>query len=129
MTPDESPDANITPPAPKKRGRPKKAPEAPAAEVTPAKPADTATTQDAPVKPTSSVPVKPAEAGPAQPPTPAERKFADKIVNRTIEDEMKRSYIDYAMSVIVARALPDVRDGLKPAHRRILFCMNELGMA
>ena len=41
---------------------------------------------------------------------------------------MKRSYIDYAMSVIVGRALPDVRDGLKPVHRRILFAMNELGM-
>jgi len=46
-----------------------------------------------------------------------------------IEDEMKTSYIDYAMSVIVGRALPDVRDGLKPVHRRILFAMNEMGMA
>ncbi|HJS31427.1 MAG TPA: DNA gyrase subunit A [Alphaproteobacteria bacterium] len=45
----------------------------------------------------------------------------------TIEEEMKRSYLDYAMSVIVARALPDVRDGLKPVHRRILFAMNEAG--
>jgi len=45
----------------------------------------------------------------------------------TIEDEMKRSYLDYAMSVIVARALPDVRDGLKPVHRRILFAMHENG--
>ncbi|KIL98823.1 DNA gyrase subunit A [Paramagnetospirillum magnetotacticum MS-1] len=45
----------------------------------------------------------------------------------TIEDEMKRSYLDYAMSVIVSRALPDVRDGLKPVHRRILFAMNEAG--
>jgi DNA gyrase subunit A len=45
----------------------------------------------------------------------------------TIEDEMKRSYLDYAMSVIVSRALPDVRDGLKPVHRRILHGMNELG--
>ncbi|MEM2933858.1 MAG: DNA gyrase subunit A [Methanocellales archaeon] len=44
-----------------------------------------------------------------------------------IEDEMKRSYLDYAMSVIVGRALPDVRDGLKPVHRRILYAMNELG--
>lgn len=50
-----------------------------------------------------------------------------KIVNRPIEIEMRKSYIDYAMSVIVGRALPDVRDGLKPAHRRILFGMNELG--
>ena len=45
----------------------------------------------------------------------------------TIEDEMKRSYLDYAMSVIVSRALPDVRDGLKPVHRRILYAMNESG--
>jgi DNA gyrase subunit A len=45
----------------------------------------------------------------------------------TIEDELKRSYLDYAMSVIVSRALPDVRDGLKPVHRRILFAMNEAG--
>ncbi len=50
------------------------------------------------------------------------------IVQVNIQDEMKRSYIDYAMSVIVGRALPDVRDGLKPVHRRILFAMNELGM-
>ena len=50
------------------------------------------------------------------------------IVPVNIRDEMKRSYIDYAMSVIVGRALPDVRDGLKPVHRRILFAMNELGM-
>ena len=55
--------------------------------------------------------------------------FSDgKIVPVNIRDEMKRSYIDYAMSVIVGRALPDVRDGLKPVHRRILFAMNELGM-
>ncbi len=46
-----------------------------------------------------------------------------------IEDEMKRSYIDYAMSVIVGRALPDVRDGLKPVHRRILFGMSEMGLS
>jgi len=44
----------------------------------------------------------------------------------SITDEMKRSYLDYAMSVIVSRALPDVRDGLKPVHRRILFAMREL---
>jgi DNA gyrase subunit A len=53
----------------------------------------------------------------------------EKIVPVDIEDEMKGSYIDYAMSVIVARALPDVRDGLKPVHRRVLFGMNELGLA
>ena len=45
----------------------------------------------------------------------------------SIEEEMKRSYLDYAMSVIVSRALPDVRDGLKPVHRRILHAMNEGG--
>ncbi|HTE79349.1 MAG TPA: DNA gyrase subunit A, partial [Reyranella sp.] len=44
-----------------------------------------------------------------------------------IEEEMRRSYLDYAMSVIVARALPDARDGLKPVHRRILFAMYENG--
>src|SRR5258706_8942777 len=45
----------------------------------------------------------------------------------SIEDEMRRSYLDYAMSVIIGRALPDVRDGLKPVHRRVLWAMNELG--
>jgi DNA gyrase subunit A len=45
-----------------------------------------------------------------------------------IEDEMRSSYLDYAMSVIIARALPDVRDGLKPVQRRILFAMRELGI-
>lgn len=55
--------------------------------------------------------------------------FSDgKVVSVNIREEMKRSYIDYAMSVIVGRALPDVRDGLKPVHRRILFAMNELSM-
>lgn len=53
----------------------------------------------------------------------------EKVVPASIEEEMKSSYIDYAMSVIVARALPDVRDGLKPVHRRILFGMHDLGMA
>ncbi|MEJ7618087.1 MAG: DNA gyrase subunit A [Pyrinomonadaceae bacterium] len=46
-----------------------------------------------------------------------------------IEDEMRRSYLDYAMSVIIGRALPDVRDGLKPVHRRVLWAMHELGNA
>ncbi len=50
------------------------------------------------------------------------------IRERVIEDEMKRSYLDYAMSVIVGRALPDVRDGLKPVHRRVLFAMHEMGL-
>ncbi len=49
------------------------------------------------------------------------------IIPVNLEDEMRRSYLDYAMSVIVGRALPDVRDGLKPVHRRVLFAMNELG--
>ena len=50
------------------------------------------------------------------------------IIEINIEEEMKKSYLDYAMCVIVSRALPDVRDGLKPVHRRILYAMNELGM-
>ena len=49
------------------------------------------------------------------------------IIPVNLEDEMRRSYLDYAMSVIVGRALPDVRDGLKPVHRRVLFAMSELG--
>ena len=51
-----------------------------------------------------------------------------KVVPVDIKNEMKKCYIDYAMSVIVGRALPDVRDGLKPVHRRILYSMNELGL-
>ena len=51
----------------------------------------------------------------------------DRIIKINIEEEMKSSYIDYSMSVIVARALPDVRDGLKPVHRRILYGMMEAG--
>ncbi|MDU1772338.1 MAG: DNA gyrase subunit A, partial [Dialister micraerophilus] len=51
-----------------------------------------------------------------------------KIVSTPLEGQMKNSYIDYAMSVIVTRALPDVRDGLKPVHRRILYAMQESGM-
>ena len=53
--------------------------------------------------------------------------FAREVIRVNIEDEMRQSYLDYAMSVIVGRALPDVRDGLKPVHRRVLFAMNELG--
>jgi DNA gyrase subunit A len=66
---------------------------------------------------------------------PEEKNIKDKqeilsssIIPRNIEDEMKNSYIDYAMSVIVGRALPDVRDGLKPVHRRILYAMKEMGL-
>jgi len=54
-------------------------------------------------------------------------EFAKEIVSVNLEDEMKQSYLDYAMSVIVGRALPDVRDGLKPVHRRVLYAMRELG--
>ena len=54
-------------------------------------------------------------------------ELAREILPVNLEDEMRRSYLDYAMSVIVGRALPDVRDGLKPVHRRVLFAMNELG--
>ncbi len=53
----------------------------------------------------------------------------DRIIKVNIEEEMKSAYIDYSMSVIVSRALPDVRDGLKPVHRRVLFGMHELGVA
>ncbi len=51
----------------------------------------------------------------------------DNAVPHLIEEEMKRSYLDYAMSVIIGRALPDVRDGLKPVHRRVLYGMWESG--
>src|SRR5210317_682790 len=52
----------------------------------------------------------------------------ERILSRPIEEEMRESFLDYSMSVIVQRALPDVRDGLKPVHRRILFAMHELGL-
>ena len=52
-----------------------------------------------------------------------------RIIPVNIEDQMKSAYIDYSMSVIVSRALPDVRDGLKPVHRRVLFGMSELGLS
>ncbi|ALN86175.1 DNA gyrase, A subunit [Lysobacter capsici] len=54
-------------------------------------------------------------------------ELAKEIIQVNLEDEMRRSYLDYAMSVIVGRALPDVRDGLKPVHRRVLYAMSELG--
>ena len=53
-------------------------------------------------------------------------RFAKETIPVSLEDEMKKSYLDYAMSVIVGRALPDVRDGLKPVHRRVLYAMHEL---
>ena len=55
-----------------------------------------------------------------------QQDLAQEVLPINIEDELKQSYMDYAMSVIVGRALPDVRDGLKPVHRRVLFAMNEL---
>jgi len=59
--------------------------------------------------------------------TPLETNDNDRIIQVNIEEQMKTAYIDYSMSVIVGRALPDVRDGFKPVHRRVLFGMNELG--
>ncbi len=53
--------------------------------------------------------------------------LAHEIISINIEDELKQSYLDYAMSIIVGRALPDVRDGLKPVHRRVLYAMREFG--
>ncbi|MBS7405714.1 MAG: hypothetical protein KIG22_07280, partial [Oxalobacter sp.] len=53
-------------------------------------------------------------------------QFAKETIAISLEDEMRKSYLDYAMSVIVGRALPDVRDGLKPVHRRVLFGMHEM---
>src|SRR4051812_23644283 len=67
---------------------------------------------------------------PPVPPVPpsggASSGSAGNLVPVTLEDEMRKSYLDYSMSVIVGRALPDVRDGLKPVHRRVLFAMNDL---
>ena len=60
--------------------------------------------------------------------TPQETNDQNRIIPVNIEEQMKTAYIDYSMSVIVGRALPDVRDGLKPVHRRVLFAMNELGI-
>ncbi|HSX14352.1 MAG TPA: DNA gyrase subunit A [Candidatus Saccharimonadales bacterium] len=57
-----------------------------------------------------------------------EMKPQERVLNRTVEGEMETRYLDYAMSVIVARALPDVRDGMKPVHRRILYVMNQAGL-
>jgi DNA gyrase subunit A len=66
-------------------------------------------------------PQLPLEAG--GPPTPPSN-----VISINIEDEMRRSYLDYSMSVIIGRALPDVRDGLKPVHRRVLYAMSEMGL-
>ncbi len=74
---------------------------------------------------------------PTNPPPPSDRSSQmplggdgkQNLIPINIEDEMRRSYLDYAMSVIIGRALPDVRDGLKPVHRRILYAMSEMGLA
>src|ERR1700693_3649473 len=55
-------------------------------------------------------------------------QFAKETIPISLEEEMRKSYLDYAMSVIVGRALPDVRDGLKPVHRRVLYAMQDLGL-
>ena len=60
--------------------------------------------------------------------TKRDAPIAANVINQPIVAEMRQSYIDYAMTVITARALPDVRDGLKPVHRRILYAMKELGL-
>jgi DNA gyrase subunit A len=68
-----------------------------------------------------------AEIPDKQPPVPPDFGGGGNLVPVTIEDEMRKSYLDYSMSVIIGRALPDVRDGLKPVHRRVLYAMHELG--
>ena len=55
-----------------------------------------------------------------------DHRFAKETIPVSLEEDMRKSYLDYAMSVIVGRALPDVRDGLKPVHRRVLYAMHEL---
>jgi len=68
------------------------------------------------------------ELPPPGPPAPGSEGGNRNLVSTNIEDEMRRSYLDYAMSVIVGRALPDIRDGLKPVHRRILYSMQQMGL-
>ena len=79
--------------------------------------------------PATGLPVNDTPDGPGAPPPSAgsDAPPPRSIIPIAIEDEMRRSYLDYSMSVIVGRALPDVRDGLKPVHRRVLFTMDELG--
>jgi DNA gyrase subunit A len=77
-------------------------------------------------QPPQGPPVPPSTPPPAQLPLGGDGSRG--LVPINIEDEMKRSYLDYAMSVIVGRALPDIRDGLKPVHRRILYGLNEMGL-
>ncbi|MCI0355094.1 MAG: DNA gyrase subunit A, partial [Acidobacteria bacterium] len=74
---------------------------------------------------TPELPFDPADGGPEK---PASGPTAGSIIPINVEEEMRRSYLDYSMSVIIGRALPDVRDGLKPVHRRVLHTMNEMGL-
>src|SRR6201997_5056013 len=71
------------------------------------------------------LPLEPPGDGSGTPPT---GPGAANIIPINVEEEMRRSYLDYSMSVIIGRALPDVRDGLKPVHRRILYAMHEMGL-
>src|SRR4026208_2601850 len=66
---------------------------------------------------------------PTPPADPQEQAIALRLIDLPIEDELRDSYLTYAMSVIVSRALPDVRDGLKPVHRRVLMAMHDLGLS
>ncbi len=83
--------------------------------------------QEGPIVPPQPPVVPPSNggAGGGGPLFPSDNK---NIIPINIEEEMKTSYLDYAMSVIIGRALPDVRDGLKPVHRRILFGLHEMGL-
>src|SRR5687767_15537881 len=73
-------------------------------------------------------PVPPPESEGGAPPPEGSKPAGARIVDQDIEDELKESYLTYAMSVIVSRALPDARDGLKPSQRRILISMNDLNL-
>ena len=96
----------------------------PDAEPQPESPTQTQTQLQAQPQPES----QPEPEPPAQPEPPAPAEPADRVRQVAITEELKSSYLDYAMSVIVGRALPDVRDGLKPVHRRILYAMLEGGV-
>jgi DNA gyrase subunit A len=82
-------------------------------------------TPDSPDDPTPDTPHDPTQGVPGE---PGAKPAAERIVDQDIEDELKESYLTYAMSVIVARALPDARDGLKPSQRRLLISMNDLSL-
>src|SRR6476661_6078265 len=77
----------------------------------------------------TTIPDPTSNGAPGGPGGPAGPSQNDKMIVVNIEDEMRGAYLDYAMSVIVGRALPDVRDGLKPVHRRALYAMYDLGNA